>query len=116
VPDPQKSTPEESPESGMEAAARFEADLEFVKSEAGPWAERLMKDLKLGRADVFQLAVVFFGRYLDLTRSPDKVVLVVKGDVTPYDSALQALVTDDRDENVVSTLLDNLAEENDRQE
>ena len=104
------ANPEEGPEYGLEAAARFEADLEYVKREAEPWAERLMRDLKLSEESVYQLAVVFFGRYLDLTRSPDKVVLVVQGEVTPYDSALQALIANERDENVINTLLDNLGE------
>jgi hypothetical protein len=99
-----------TPEQPRDTAERFQADLEYFKEQAAPWLEKLTRELNLSEDDVYQLAVVFFGRHLDLTRGPDKVVLVVKGEVTPYDSALQALVADERDENVVTTLLSALAD------
>jgi apolipoprotein N-acyltransferase len=111
---PKSSNPEQGPERELEDAARFEANLEYVKQSAGAWVERLMEDLDLPEEDVYQLAVVVFGRYLDLTNSPDKVVLVVQGEVTPYDNALQALIADDREQDFYTALIGRLQEGNPR--
>jgi hypothetical protein len=109
---PNSSNPEQGPERELEDAARFEANLEYVKRSSGAWVERLMTDLDLPEEDVFQLAVVVFGRYIDLTNAPDKLVLVVQGEVTAYDNALQALLVDEREQDFYGALIGRLREEN----
>jgi hypothetical protein len=80
-------------ERGPEDLGTLEADLEIVRQEAEPLIERLAQQLRLSDKDVMALAVLLFGHYLDLTTADDTITLVVKGTVTPYDSALQAMLT-----------------------
>jgi hypothetical protein len=90
---PQTSDPSEyGPESEAELGARFEKALELVRVSSMPLVERMSEDLKLPTHDVVALAIVFFSRYLQLTQDEDSFVLVVKGTVKPYDSALEALL------------------------
>lgn len=98
-------------EKAQEAAERLERDLERVREEAEPLVAKLAEDLRLSEADVIRLAVVLFGRYLDMTRSRDTVVLVVKGDVAAYDNALQVLVSAEPGGEVFEALLHHLDSE-----
>jgi hypothetical protein len=75
------------------AEASFEQHLANVRREAEPLARRLAEELRLPEDDVRALAIVVLGRYLDMTAAEDTFVLVVRGTVTPYDTALQALVS-----------------------
>jgi hypothetical protein len=80
-------------ESAVEAAERLEKSMEYVRAQAEPLVQKLAEDLQLSQGDVIRLAIVLFGRYLDMTRASDTVVLVVKGDVAAYDNAVQVLVS-----------------------
>lgn len=96
---------EEGPEASLDAATRLEADLEYLGRDAERWVQHMAEELKIDEERVYRLAAIFFGRFWDLTKSPDKVVLVVHGKVTPYANALQALVLDDREDEAVVNLL-----------
>src|SRR5207302_642661 len=87
-----------SPESEAERADRFEKALEHVRANAWSLVERVSEDLKLSPNDVAALAIAYFSWYLKLTQDENTFVLVVKGTVTPYDSALEALLASTRDE------------------
>jgi hypothetical protein len=91
-------------------AKKLEAGLERVREMADPLLDQLAIDLRLSRDDVMRLAVLLFGQYLDITRSKDTFVLVVKGDVTAYDNALEVLVAANESDEAFSMLLAHLQE------
>jgi hypothetical protein len=76
-----------------EDAERLEKDLEIVRKQAEEMLDGLSENLRLPRDDILRLAVLVFGRYIDMTRSKDTLVLVVKGTVSPYENALEVLVS-----------------------
>jgi hypothetical protein len=84
-------------ERGPEPETRVEVnrlqDLEYVRERAEPLLSQIAVELRMSEDDVARLAVILFGRWLDLSQDPDSVVLVVKGTITPYDSAVQVLVS-----------------------
>ena len=90
-----------TPEQPHDTAERFQADLEYFKGASRALAREAHARTQSERGRRLPAR----SRVLRTTPrphpGPDKVVLVVKGEVTPYDSALQALVADERDENVV---------------
>ena len=101
----QSSDPIElGPESDIERADRFDKALEHVRSNAWPLIERISEDLKLPANDVVALAIAYFSSYLKLTQDENTFVLVVKGTVTPYDSALEALLASTHDEQLKPVL------------
>ena len=97
--------PENPPRQAGEAAERLITNFEQVRETAEAMVDRLSEKMKVPRMDVFRLAVVFFGRYLDMTRSGDTIVLVVKGQVKAYESALQVLVAGDEEYKFFDELL-----------
>jgi hypothetical protein len=92
------------PESDIERGDRFEKALEYVRANAWPLIERISEDLKLPANDVVALAIAYFSSYLRLTQDENTFVLVVKGTVTPYDSALEALLASTHDEHLKPVL------------
>lgn len=80
-------------EHGPEELRALEAELEIIRQEAEPLIEKLAQQLRLTEDDVKALAVFLFGHYLDTTKADDVITLVVRGTVTPYDSALQAVLS-----------------------
>jgi len=92
------------PETDVERADRFEKALEHVRTNAWPLIERISEDLKLPANDVVALAIAYFSSYLRLTQDENTFVLVVKGTVTPYDSALEALLASTHDEQLKPVL------------
>jgi hypothetical protein len=72
---------------------RFIEAASYVRSRIDPLLRQIAVELRMSEDDVARLAVILFGRWLDLSQDPDSVVLVVKGTITPYDSAVQVLVS-----------------------
>lgn len=78
-------------EKGPEGERSLESALEGMRPAANRFLEELAVSLRLPREDVAALAVVLFAKYLDMAQDDDTIVLVVKGRVTPYDTALEAM-------------------------
>lgn len=97
-----------------EDAGRLEKNLETVRKQAEEMLDGLSESLRLPRDDVVRLAVIVFGRYIDMTRAKDALVLVVKGTVTPYQNALEVLVSGERGDEF-QALLDHIEQATDRQ-
>ncbi len=97
-------------ERGPEAedVAKLETALERVRELSTPMLERLAEELRMTQDDVVRLAVVLFGRYLDMTKAKDTFILVVKGSVTAYDTALEALVAGEHGDEPFAALLEHL--------
>ncbi len=93
------------PEFEAERADRFEKALENVRANAWSLVEKVSEDLRLPANDVAALAIAYFSWYLKLTQDESTFVLVVKGTVTPYDSALEALLASTGD-NQLEPVLD----------
>lgn len=81
--------PERGPE-GLEELGQY---LEFVRQHFDPELDRIAAALKLPADDVAKLAVILLGQHLDMTNDPDVLVLVIRGSLTPYDTALEALLS-----------------------
>jgi hypothetical protein len=97
-----------------EGTERLGENLETVRRQAEEMLDGLSESLRLPRDDVIRLAVVVLGRYIDMTRAKDALVLVVKGTVTPYENALEVLVSGDRADEF-QALLDHLEQATERQ-
>jgi len=81
---------ERGPEGGDGGA--LHAEMEAIRQQAQPFVEQLAQQLHITEDDVRALAVILFAQYLDPTNRPDTITLVCTGTVTPYDSALKALI------------------------
>jgi hypothetical protein len=79
-------------EAGPEAVESLRSELQAINEVFEDELTRLEVELHLEREQVKKIAVFLLGRHLDISRDPDTLVLVVRGTVTPYDSALQVLL------------------------
>ena len=81
-----------SVEKGPEATANFERSLDVIRRRMGPDLVKLAQELRMTESDVVALAVVMLAEHLELTRSTDSLVLVVQGSVSPFNTALEAML------------------------